>query len=398
MRDVFFRLLVSSASALAMISAAAGCGGGSSSGTGGSSTASSSGGSGGTGGTAGSGGAGGAGGTGGTPACDPVKCGGVCEKDVCTRAIGCSPAPLGMPGEKGTLQDPAFLEALVDLEFDPTCAAWGVTIISGPDFLRSMSPEGTMTPYPGVTNLNMGEVSVLQDFMIARSWHRGDPRPPPPADLEVALSYVCCSSCGCALDSTPQGVSHFDPATGELPLVIPSKTFTDGAGPFDSVYLDTGPAGLTYGTDRVLYVGNVDVNGDYYRLDLTTNEKTLFTTFASRVYASAPFDDDTMLVALEGGEIRLLDLMDASSGVFATSDQPVTGMIRDFFDGSVYVARKDGQIWKYSEDGTGALAWVAKNLPRLSIAPDGYLYAIEIPNAVANQTPPIERWQLPLTR
>jgi hypothetical protein len=142
----------------------------------------------------------------------------------------------------------------------------------------------------------------------------------------------------------------------------------------------------------------VDANGDYFRLDLATNEKTVVTTFAARVYASAPFDAANMLVALEGGEIRLLRLSDATSKPWATSDSPVTGLIRDFFDGSVYVARKDAGIWKYDGSGKGALAWTAKSPARLAIAPDGYLYAIDIPASIADASPTFERWELPTTR
>ncbi len=329
-------------------------------------------------------------------ACDDAGCWG--SQCACERSIGCSPAPLGAPGEAGTLHDDVFRQGLVDLEFDPECTAWGVTLISGPDYLRSMSPEGAPTSYPGVTNLNMGEVSVLQDIIVPRSGHGAGPRPPPPEDLEVALSYICCSACGCQLQSTPQGVSRFDPATSALPLVIPSQTFTDGAGPFGAGVIDTGPAGLTYGTDRVLYVGNVDVNGDYHRLDLATNEKTVVTTFGARVYASAPFDALSMLVALEGGDIHLLRLTDATSSVWVTSDSPVTGMIRDFFDGSVYVAREDGGVWKYGEDGAGELQWTAKGPSRLAIAPDGHLYAINLGPQFADAAPTFERWELPKTR
>lgn len=331
-------------------------------------------------------------------ACDASGCWGTAC--ACTRLIGCSPAPIGAPGEAGTLHDEAFRKGLVDLEFDPTCTAWGVTLISGPDYLRSLSPQGVVSTYTGVTNLNMGEVSVLQDVVVPKSAQVDGigPVPPPPDDLEVALSYICCSACGCQLGSTPQGVSRFDPMTSMLPLVIPSQTFTDGTGPFGSSAIDTGPAGLTYGTDRVLYVGNVDENGDYYRLDLATDEKTQVTTFTARVYASAPFDAASMLVALEGGEIRLLRLSDATSTLWATSDSPVTGMIRDFFDGSVYVARKDGGIWKYDGAGTGALSWTAKGTARLTIAPDGYLYAIDLPASIADGTPTFERWELPAMR
>ena len=77
------------------------------------------------------------------------------------------------------------------------------------------------------------------------------------------------AQCGCQLSSTPQGVAHLDPMTQQIPLVIPSSTFTNGVGPFGVAVVDTGPAGLSYGTNRVLYVGNVDVNGDYYQLDLS---------------------------------------------------------------------------------------------------------------------------------
>jgi hypothetical protein len=336
----------------------------------------------------------------GSVACDDAGCFGT--QCACTREPGCSPAPLGMPGQAGTLHDPAFLKGLTDLEIDPACGAWGVTLISGPDYLRSISPEGVPTTYPGVTNLNMGEVSVLQQISIPKSGHGTftppDPGPPPMDLLDVALTYICCSTCGCQLQSTPQGVAHFEPMTSMIPMVIPSQTFTDGAGPFGSKVIDTGPAGLTYGTDRVLYVGNVNLNGDYYRLDLQAQQPTLVTTFAARVYASAPFDAITMLVALEGGEIRLLRLSDGSSKLWATSDQPVIGLVRDFFDGSTYVARRDKGLWKYDEAGQGALFQTAQNPARISIAPDGYLYALELTPPFGDTTPTVARFQLPTTR
>ncbi|MEO7328359.1 MAG: hypothetical protein ABI193_07265 [Minicystis sp.] len=337
----------------------------------------------------------------GSVACDDAGCFGT--QCTCTREPGCLPAPLGMPGEAGTLHDPDFLKGLTDLEIDPGCNAWGVTLISGPDYLRSLSTSGVAVSYPGVTNLNMGEVSVLQQISIPKSGHGTitppDPVPPNPQDLlDVALTYICCSTCGCQLQSTPQGVAHFEPMTSMIPLVIPSQTFTDGAGPFGAKVIDTGPAGLTYGTDRVLYVGNVNVNGDYYRLDLKTAQPTLVTTFASRVYASTPFDAITMLVALEGGEIHLLRLTDGSAKLWATSEQPVTGLVRDFFDGAIYVARSDKALFKYDEAGKGALFQTTVGPARISIAPDGFLYALELKANFADTTPTVARFPLPLTR
>ena len=326
--------------------------------------------------------------------CDTGGCYGA--ECACTRTPGCSPAAVGTPGAAGTLQDTTFLHGLVDLQFDPMCTAWGATLISGPDYLRSVTPSGTVASIAGVTNLNMGEVAVLQHLETITSVNvpLGDP------GVDVALTYICCSACGCELGSTPQGVAHLDPTTMAIPLVIPSSTYTDGTGPFGAAVFDTGPAGLSYGTDLVLYVGNVDVNGDYYSLDLGSQKQQLVTTFAARVYASAPFDAVTQIVALEGGELRLLRITDGTSTSWAMSSSPVTGLTRDFFDGSVYVARRDGSILRYDATGNGTAfqTTTTTNPARIAIAPDGWLYALEIPPPFADAMPTVERWQLPTTR
>jgi hypothetical protein len=323
--------------------------------------------------------------------CDTASCWGTgCA---CARAVTCTPAAVGTPGQAGTLQDDTFRQGLVDLQFDPNCTAWGVTLVSGPDYLRSITPAGAVSSIAGVTNLNMGEVAVLQHLAMVQKYTVEDL-----PGLDVALTYICCSTCGCELTTTPQGVAHLNPVTQQIPLVIPSSTFTNGTGPFGAAVFDTGPAGLSYGTDLVLYVGNVDTNGDYYSLDLMSQKQTLVTTFSARVYASAPFDAITQIVALEGGAIVLLRITDGKSTAWATSSSPVTGLTRDFFDGSVYVARRDGAIWRYDATGTGALYQTATNPSRIAIAPDGYLYALQIPSPYADVTPTVQRWQLPATR
>lgn len=305
-----------------------------------------------------------------------------------------------MPGEMATLQDNTFRLGLVDLEFAPDCSAWGATLISGPDYLRTIAPDGTITSHPSITNLNMGEVSILQQIAIPKfgpdpGQQKNKPTGSSLVDLEVAATYICCATCGCELDSVPQGAIRFDPVTNTLPLVIPSNTITTGTGPFGGGVIDTGPAGLSHGMDRVLYVGNIDANGDYHRIDLVTQQKNLVTTFAARVYASTPFDAITMLVALEGGELRLLRIVDGTSSLWAMSDQPVTGMVRDFFDGRVYIARRDGSILRYSSDGVGEPFQTVSGASRISIAPDGFLYALEIPAPFYDHLPTAVRFPLP---
>ncbi len=82
---------------------------------------------------------------------------------------------------------------------------------------------------------------------------------PPPLPVEgygeVALSYICCANCGCALDP-PQGVARLDEENMDDPLaLVITATTTDGQGPFMNMLFDAGPQGLTWGENRVFYVG-----------------------------------------------------------------------------------------------------------------------------------------------
>jgi hypothetical protein len=253
-----------------------------------------------------------------------------------------------------------------------------------------------VSTYTGVTNLNMGEVAVLQHIVTPRVGpvlNLDDP------GLDVALSYICCQSCGCQIDAaTPQGVARLDSTDSSLPIVIPSATYTSGAGPYGVMVTDTGPAGVTYGLDRTLYAGNINENGDYYRLALETKQQTLVAKLPARVHASTPFDAVTMLVALEGGDLYLVRTESGASMKWSTSDAPVTGLVRDLFDGSVYVARFDGSIFRYDAAGAPSPYQTAKYPSRLSIAPNGWLYAIGRPPPYYDHKPIVERWELPKTR
>ena len=84
--------------------------------------------------------------------------------------------------------------------------------------------------------------------------------------------------------------------------------------------------------------------------------------------------------------------------MLAVSDQPVIGMVRDFFDGAIYVSRRDGSIWKHDATGAGVPFQSTKHPARIAIAPDGWLYALEVPPPFADVMPTITRWLLPTTR
>lgn len=325
--------------------------------------------------------------------CDSAGCWGVdCS---CTRpAATCSPAPLGAPGEAGTLNDYAFTRGgdggIFDLDFDQKCNAWAVTMISGPDYLRSISPQGTVTSFTGVTNLNMGEVAAIQGK--EGSFGGGL--------MDVALTYVCCQACGCVLSGSggnPQGVAYLDSATSTLPMKIPTVQFSQGAGPFGNASVDTGPYGLSWGLDRVLYAGNVDANGDFQALDLETSTKQIITTFGARVHASAPFDRMRMIVALEGGEVDLVPILGASGSPQKLVDlgAHVTSVVRDRWSGRLYAELSDLRIVSFAADGSGVETFqTAPAKGRIAIAPDGYLYHLTVgwPTEAT-----IVRWELPTT-
>ena len=192
--------------------------------------------------------------------CSAVACadGGACWGAACscTRVKECADAP-------AELLNGPFSEMIAGLDFADDCTAWMVTLRDGVDYLRRLRPDGELTQWPGVSNLDMGEVKVLRRLTIPQAkaplpWS-GEPPPPPQAVEglgEVALTYICCANCGCALNP-PQGVAHLveDDPNQPLPIVITATT-TQGSGPFMSKLFDAGPQGLTWGEDRVLYVGH----------------------------------------------------------------------------------------------------------------------------------------------
>ncbi len=312
-------------------------------------------------------------------------------------AAACTPAKLDdlnraeFVGALGTDRDS---EGAFDLDFDDICTAYVATQISGPDFLRQMTPDGTITEWKSTTNLNMGQVSVLR-IPAAEFKTLGD----------VAATYICCATCGCVETGTDGrlGVIHLDrtSTTRPLPNVLPAKP-SSGAGPFGYPVVDTGPYGLVWGADKALYVGNVDVNGDYMRVDLATLAKTKVTTFAARVTASAVFDLQRLLVATEGGKIFVLTTATGTMTDFATLKGDVTSLRRDRFTGRVYaeIRTTPPDIVEVSADGKTVTSFQkAPRLGRITIAPDGWLYHLSVYPAVGwKAKTAVVRWPLPAKR
>ncbi|HJL22080.1 MAG TPA: hypothetical protein RMH80_07595 [Polyangiaceae bacterium LLY-WYZ-15_(1-7)] len=300
--------------------------------------------------------------------CDESACWGrACASERPTAL--CAPAPLER------MNEPDFIAGgdggAFDLEFDDACNAYVVTMISGPDFLRQLEPDGTLTVWTGVTNLNMGEVAVLR--RPGGEFGTGD------GELgEVALTYVCCASCGCVGDD-PQGVARLvRGATEELPMEV-IATPSPGAGPWGVTAVDTGPYGLTYDARDRLYVGNVEANGDLVRADVAAGTSETLTTFEERVHATAVFGPRSILVALAGGAVVEVDTETGATTPFAELATDVTSMVRDPFTGRVYVSTPEPAIRVFTPDGEPLDALEAPPAAdRLAYAPDGFLYYLVV--------------------
>lgn len=330
----------------------------------------------------------------------------------CERQVDCTPPTAEQ------LNEPLFSEEISDLEFADDCTAWMVTLRSGTDFLRRLETDGTITSWGGVANLNMGEVKVLKSVtppagIVGAGPERlrdandsaGDatPKPsvrqPPAAGVEglgeVALTYTCCATCGCFV-TPPQGVARLveDDPKNPLPLVI-EAVITGGSGPFGAPTADAGPFGLTWGIDRVLYVGNSTNNGDLVTADLDAGSQASIGTLPGRITAATAISAAHLLVAIEGGEVYRFNVQTSDFQLALGVGSDVTSLSHDAFDGTVYAGLRSLDVVAIDPwAGTSEPFDVMPGRGRVTVSPDGQLWfspvAILDPNAIF-------AWDLPDT-
>jgi len=275
----------------------------------------------------------------------------------------------------------AFLAGAFGFDIDDACNLYTATMLSGPDFVRRASPAGVVTTWTSVANLNMGEVAVQR---LINPGAGG-------AAANIAFTYICCASCGCA-SSPPQGVGHVQPDLS-LPVVVPASV-TSGAGPFGVNYLDTGPYGLSVSPLGEFFVGNVRANGDWYRYDTDTRSITAVSTLPRRITASTSFDLDTMLVAVEGGELYLVERAPgATPQRLGTLGTDVQSIRRDPFTGRLYASLRDRRVVSVRPDaGDLRVEAMAARGSRVAVSPDGWLYVL------LEEGGPVSRVALPASR
>lgn len=318
-------------------------------------------------------------------ACWGTQCG-------CERPIACADPSLE------ALNGP-FSDKIIGIDFADDCTAWMVTLRDGVDYLRRLTPADELSEWPGVSNLDMGEVKVLRSLTIPQlttplPWG-SEPVPPTPAEGlgEVALTYTCIGGCD---GNDPQGVARLveDDPQNPLPIVIIAAV-TTGSGPFGVAVVDAGPQGLTWGVDRVLYVGNSTANGEFNRADLMGGTQEVVTTFAARVHASAPVSPVHLLVALEGGAVRRYNVITQISTPLVELGAHATSLSHDPFTNKVYASLSTLEVITI-DPFTGDIEdfQMMPGKGRVAVSPSGKLYFMPADYFAPGD---ILAWDLPTT-
>lgn len=338
-------------------------------------------------------------------ACIPVA---PCAAVSCTGEGACWGSLCGACERTPACDDPAvdllngpFSADISALDFADECTAWAVTVSGGQEYVRRLTSAGELTSFGAIGDFDLGEVRVLRHLTVPQLTlpppFGSEPAPPTPVEGygEVAVTYICCPSCGdCANNPEARGVAHLveENPNMPLPIVIYAEP-TQGTGPFGNVAVDGGPQGLTWGENRVLYVGNALADGDYSSADLESAKVDKLYTFPVRVTASAPISDVHNLVALLGGDLHRFNTNTHETEFVVDLMSDVTNLSQDPFSGHVYASLASLEVVRvhpFTGEVESFAMMPAKG--RVAVSPSGKLWFA--PVAYLNKTPLIS-WDLP---
>lgn len=312
----------------------------------------------------------------------------------CERSPGCSDPAIEL------LNGP-FSADISAIDFADDCTAWAVTVSGGQEFVRRMTSAGELSSFGAIGDFDLGEVRVLRRLTVPQLTvpfpFGSEPAEPIPVEGygEVAVTYICCPTCGsCANNPEARGVAHLveDNPNMPLPIIIYAEP-TQGTGPFGNIAVDGGPQGLTWGEDRVLYVGNALADGVYSSADLEAATVDELYTFPVRVTASAPISNVHNLVALLGGDLHRFNTVTHETEFVVDLMSDVTNLSQDPFSGHVYASLASLEVVRvhpFSGEVESFAMMPAKG--RVAVSPSGKLWFA--PVAYLNKTPIIS-WDLP---
>ncbi len=314
---------------------------------------------------------------------------GACISDgTCTGAVSCDasgrcwasdcscnrPTASCTPAALTSFNAAPFNGSAWDLKFDSLCNAYVVTLQSGQDFLRQLTPAGTVTSFPGLSNQNMQEVAPAPLPVSAT------------APGAVALSYG-----GIALSQ----VDRANPTVAMPNLVTAALSGGGGALSTDAGY-DTGVMGLTYGFDGTLYAANITQQGDYHIIDLAGKKTQSIYTGTRRILTATAFDSTHIALGTLDGEVLLFDTAAKTMASYAKPGVAIASLQRDRFTGTLYAAvGGPPRILAIAPGGSATTFASPTAVGRIALAPNGYLYHV---TSLVNANVMFSRYQLPATR
>jgi hypothetical protein len=362
--------------------------------------------------------------SGATSECGPGQCGPGTVCDGAGACIAVAPCALSVCNSAGACwggacqcergvpcQDPAlellngpFSTNISGLDFADDCTAWAVTVSGAQEFVRRLTPDGVLTEWGANGDYDLGEVRVLRQLTVPQLTVAPDAQvtavPDPPRVEgygEVALTYICCPTCGsCANNPNARGVARLveEDAAMPLPIVIFAEP-TQGTGPWDEYHLDAGPQGLTWGEDRVLYVGNTQTDGQFDTADLEAATVDPVHLFADRVTAATAISPVHLLVAVHPGTLHRLNTATLDVEFVVDMMSGVTSLSHDAFNGDVYVGLADLSVVRI-RPFTGELEDFAAmpSKGRVAVSPGGNLWYTPVKYI---SDAPLSSWPLPTT-
>lgn len=285
--------------------------------------------------------------------CSELSC------DETGRCYGTS-CPTTRPAPLCTLPDLDKLTAVtpnaISFDFDRLCNSYVVTL-TGYDYLYQVAPSGDITTVAGYSDANMHEVVAAPLASSAKT----------PGD--VALIY---GIHGSALSMLQRGEMM------SLPPLIPTSAVAAGVAPIGAPF-DTYSAGLTYGPQGRLFVGNVQVSGDLAEVNAKDGTTTTLYTDPNgeRITAAAQYNVRSLVIGMMSGELRLFDLGTKKMTVLSSGiSEPIASLAMDRFTGTLYVGHMSGAVVTVNAKGEATPFAKHDLAARLRIGPDNALYCL----------------------
>jgi len=260
-----------------------------------------------------------------------------------------------------TLQ--ANIYSVWDIDFDALGNTYLTSYISGPDFMRVVTPQGNVTTLYGIADWNMGYGEVKPDGSVK------------------IVSYGFWG---------PTGIGLY--TEGAFKIVVPITPTTCNVTHNSSGYDLYAPIDPVWGYDGYFYAGGMAGTGDVSRFT-EGGDRTTIATFSGCVNALDATPEKLLFVG-EGKNLHQVDLATGEKKLLHTFDTIVFSLAAWSKGSRVYVETYDGTIREVNlASGQATQKWKLSSHGFLEVGPDGALYRLV---GLVNGPSTLERYELTL--